>query len=34
VFLKKGEIFKKKKYITDTISQNKPFFYLLKKKKK
>mgnify|MGYP003503474052 FL=1 len=34
VFLKKGEIFKKKKYITDTINQNKPFFYLLKKKKK
>lgn len=34
VLERKGEIMKKKKYITDTIAQNKPFFYLLKKKKK
>ena len=31
---KKGEVWQKKKYISDTIRRNKPFFYLLKKKKK
>lgn len=34
IFLKKGEFWKKKKYIADTLEKNKPFFYLLKKKKK
>ena len=34
IFHKRGEIFKKKQYITDTIVKNKPFFYLLKKKKR
>lgn len=34
IFLKKGEFWKKKKYISDTLIKNKPFFYLLKKKKK
>jgi len=34
IFHKRGEIFKKKQYITDTIAKNKPFFYLLKKKKR
>ena len=33
IFLKKGEFWKKKKYISDTVIKNKPFFYLLKKKK-
>jgi len=34
IFLKKGEFWKKKKYITDTLEKNKPFFYLLTNKKK
>jgi ribosomal protein S7 len=37
IFLKKGEFWKKKKHIADTLEKNKPFFYLLinrKKKKK
>jgi len=34
IFFKKGEFWKKKKYIADTLEKNKPFFYLLKKKKK
>lgn len=33
IFYNKGELFKKKKHIWDTIKKNKPFFYLLKKKK-
>lgn len=34
ISLKKGEFWKKKNYITDTIKKNKPFFYLLRKKKR
>jgi hypothetical protein len=34
IFYKKGEFWKKKKYISDTIIKNKPFFYLLKKKRR
>jgi len=34
IFLKKGEFWKKKKYIIDTLEKNKPFFYLLTNKKK
>lgn len=34
IFYKKGEILKKKQYIWDTIKKNKPFFYLLKKRKR
>jgi hypothetical protein len=34
IVLKKGDFWKKKIYISDTIKRNKPFFYLLKKRKK
>jgi hypothetical protein len=34
IFYKKGEFWNKKKYISDTIIKNKPFFYLLKKKRR
>ena len=34
IFYKNGEIFKRKQYIKNTMKKNRPFFYLLKKKKR
>lgn len=34
LYIKKGEVLKKKQHINEMLVKNKPFFYLLKRKKR